>query len=588
MSRIIALIKADTCLSAIGTPSGVTRNVSGQAVLRRVVQRIACVERVEAIVIVHPIESQVSEIQQCLDGLSVEIPLEMFAFSATDADAFQASRIAGRKWSLNSWRGGIGAATCYDELLPAGPLANAMVQFDAASAILVGGDWPLVDPSLCSRVLSRHLEAPDTMQMVFTQSPPGLCGVALSLALLKQLAQNEIGFNQVFGYVPTRAQADPIGLDVCVQIPAVVRDCPHRFIYDTQQSMDLIDSICTDSDELIEHRTSQQTVAFANQKMSTAGARVEQAMASASVGASMNSTVGSLCAEEVESSGIPAQVTIELAPQRSVLGKLTPQHYVELSRSPMGTSLAKKIIDQLGEPYQTCVTFGGLGDALLHPDWLELVEYAASVSTFAIAIETDLLVDAVALDQLLDAPIDVISVRLNADTAGVYEQAMGEDHFKLVTDNIQNLLLGRAERTKLGERAGLPWIVPRMVKTAETLPDMETYFDRWMHFAGHAVIEPSVSGRSIAGDLMQSQSPVLMAPPKRVACRQLANRMAILSDGRVALCDQDWIGDGSVGDSATTSIGGLWSKIQSVEKQHACDRWQENILCKGCHEWHRP
>ena len=72
------------------------------------------------------------------------------------------------------------------------------------------------------------------------------------------------------------------------------------------------------------------------------------------------------------------------------------------------------------------------------------------------------------------------------------------------------------------------------------------------------------------------------------ACRQLANRMTIHSDGRVALCDQDWLGRACVGDANTTPLAELWSATRTMRLAHDQGRWDESELCRGCHEWHRP
>lgn len=566
MPRTIALIPIDLTRSRLGTPSALLHRLGERTVLERTLSRLAQVPQVEMIVLVHPAN------QQPLLSLNVSHiakPVRAFAIPPSlPVDGFQPMRIAARQWALHSWRGGLGSACVYDELLPAAPLVAAMQDCGATSALLAGGDWPLIDPAICGQVLERHLAQPQAMKMVFTQAPPGLAGVAVAREMLEHVAEKQTGFGPVLAYVPTKPQADPIGLDVCVPIPAPVRSCAMRFIYDTQRSRALIDAIASDvADE---------------------GADASQIVAAA-IGQEKNAA-DSHTAAPVD---LPAQITLELTPQRMVRGCITPQHYVDFERAPMEIDAARRLIAQIAECDDTVLTLGGLGDALLHPNWRDVVIAAHEAGVAGIAVETDLLVDEATLSDLLALPVDVVSVRVNADTAAVYEKVMGEGRFAEVVKNVQWLLIERGKRCAQAAqvadgRAGLPWIVPRLVKTSDTLGDMETFFDRWTHFAGHAVIEPSQTGRHGATQVMPQLSPVRMAPPRRFACRQLERRLTILSDGRAALCDQDWLGSHVLGDTAITPLCDIWQRVRSIRAMHHAGRWNELPQCAGCHEWHRP
>ncbi len=549
--KVVALIPMDLRQTPLGLPSLLLHQVAGQSVLQHTLMRVGQIQAIDAIVLVHPAG------QLPLSSLDVELidkPVIAFAHEAgVQLNMQQKMRLAGRKWSLHSWRGGLGSATCYDELLPAAPLAQAMKHVSADSAILIGGDWPLVDPHWCQQVITRHLEAAKSMKMVFTQAPPGLAGIALAGDLIEHLADKNAGFGHTLGYVPSKPQADPIGLDVCVQIPPVVRGCAKRFIYDTPRSAALIDAILTSPDDELHQQRDATAVC-------------ELAL-----------TI------DHSSRFLPQQITLELTPQRLVQGPVTPHHYTQFKREPIAVTHVKRIVEEIGDASDVVLTLGGLGDALLHPDWLAIVESARAAHTLGIAIETDLLIDESQLPALLDAPIDVLTVRLNADTAATYERVMGADHFATVTRNLQWLL---TERQRRG--GGLPWIVPRLIKTRETLLDMETFFDRWMHFTGHAVIEPATTGRAGSLPIAPEQSPVMMAPPRRVGCRQLERRMSILSDGTVPRCDQDWQGEEIMGDTRIASLYEIWQQSQPMRQRHAHGRWNEMTSCAGCHEWHRP
>jgi radical SAM protein with 4Fe4S-binding SPASM domain len=104
-----------------------------------------------------------------------------------------------------------------------------------------------------------------------------------------------------------------------------------------------------------------------------------------------------------------------------------------------------------------------------------------------------------------------------------------------------------------------------------------------VHFAGHAMIDSPTTGCG----LMPALAVVPMAPPRRVPCRQLTRRMTVLSDGQVALCDQDWLSRSPAGSVRDQSLADLWRAQQQPRDAHRDEQWDDVELCAGCDAWHR-
>ena len=153
MPRVIAIVLADLERSRLGLPSRLSEQLHGRTVLERTIERLACVDRLAAVSLVHPVGQDLRSILE----FPCAKPLSPCPDPRAGQDLYQGTRTSARKWALASWRGGLGGVTCFDELLPAQPLATAMDQHEAEAALILGGDWPLVDPGLCSKVIDRHL-----------------------------------------------------------------------------------------------------------------------------------------------------------------------------------------------------------------------------------------------------------------------------------------------------------------------------------------------------------------------------------------------------------------------------------------------
>lgn len=556
MAKAIAIVVTDLERNRLGGPSHAARELAGRPVLAHTAARAANIEQVDRVVVVCP-KGQ----EEAASALLGKTEAVVFGHEDGIDDPFTPMRRAARKWAIGSWRGGLGGATCYDELLGSKAIAAAMKEHAADAAVLLGGDWPLHDPALSSAVLELHLKHPQAMQMVFNQSPPGLSGIVVGRELAEQFAATPgSGIGALMAYHPRRPQADPIGKDFCIQIPPQVRNCGRRFIYDIACARRLLEAVAAEL-----------------------GAKLDDADAASLVAAVAK--IDENQPDEVR--GLPRQVSLELTPRRLASGPLVPQSFVRLDRPDMPTETALRVIEQLEELPGALLTLGGLGDALLHEGWAEVVSAAAEAGILGICIETDLLVEQDVLAKLLDLPVDVVSVRLNADNAATYAKVMGCQRFEEVHRNVVWLLNERNRRAGEGKgRMGVPWIVPRLVKTPDTLADVEGFFDRWTYFAGWAVIEGPPPGRGPSGDLRPDVSVLQMAPPRRRPCRQLARRITIHSDGQVALCDQDWLGTSPVGD--VSALPQTLKQLHAAAAKHDAGQWDQLPLCGGCREWHRP
>ncbi len=582
MARTLALVTTDLERSAVGLPTRIGDRVLGRTALAWTVSRLARLHELDGIVLVHPHGQDPTLL---LDGVICDLPIDRFAREHAAPDPYRFYRTVARKWGLASWRGGLGGMTCYDELLPAGALADAADAHGGETLVLVGADWMLFDAELTRGALQIQQQHADDIPMAFTQAPPGLAGLVINRNLLREMAGNcASSIGRMLAYDPQFPQPDSIGREVCYQIPGAVRGAARRFIYDTPRSAAMVDRIVDQlRDEVLD--------ASAEQIVSLAG-RIEA---------------------EAADAALPRHVTLELTPRREICGKWSPQAMVEIDRSDMDFDLARRLIDAVGEAGDVTLALGGIGDAMLHPRWEELVEHAAGAGVLSTAVETDLLGSRDEVVRLLDAPVDVVSVRMNADRAETYTEINGAARFGEVLGNMETLINTRNARARgkpadeglkfdgqaLGDGAafgdvpmhggqaftfavagesggleqatvtrsrqgaiGVPWVIPRIIRCRETLADIDVFFDRWMHYAGHAMIEPVTYP---AGDPREDEATrgglVHVALPRSVRALEAVTRMTVHSDGGVPVAPNDWSGRQLAGNVGASPMAELWREL---------------------------
>ena len=548
----IAIIQVDLHHGRFGHAVSLMDDLAGKSVLQHTIDRVARIEGIDEIVLMHP-SDQSLEGRFDIPGDGPAVTTE--AARTREQDAWFHNVIeSGRKWSLTAWRGGIGGMTIYDEMLPAYPFLQVMQAKGAESLVALRGDWCCIDPAIATQQLELHRSAPEAMKLTFTQAPPGLTPVVIHRSVLEEMVANNATVANLLCYNPKKPVIDPVGKDVNVQVPASVRSQYRRFVYDTPRA--------------VEHL--QQIAEALGDSFGRSDA--------------VSVTDISRDIEEREPwhqlERLPQQINVELSPRRLANGPIVPQHHLELPRQDMADKTIDVLLEQVPDAGDTAVLFGGLGDPLLHEDWLETLQRATKAGALGVGIETDLLVDDQTIDQLASLPLDVIAVRINADSAATYEALMGTDGYGKVMDNLQRLF--KARNTNRQQGAGFcGWVVPRLVKVAENLSDLETFFERWMTIAGWAVVDRALTGRGLIPDL----SPVPMEVPQPPEAKQRPvppkQRLTVLSDGKVCLCGEDWLGRLPLGTLSEQGLADLWrsaASLADVSGGNSC-------ICPRCARW---
>ncbi|MEM9752856.1 MAG: hypothetical protein AAF916_05665 [Planctomycetota bacterium] len=461
-----------------------------------------------------------------------------------------------RAWSVNAWRGGFRGATVWDELGPMRVLADASESVRAESVLLLGADWCAVDPQLCEALLCKRAEAPESMPLCFSQAPPGLSGLAISSKLLRDLANTGRSFADLLAYNPSRPTVDPISQEFNIAVPAEVRTIARRFIYDTPEAIARLEGL----------QSSLGTAAFLEADAETLVARTRRLELEYPV-------------KRFEH--LPPICDIELTPRRVACGPITPQHHLRIERNDLSNGHLLPLARSL---QGHAVTLGGIGEPLLYPDWREVIQVFKDAGAAAVAIQTDLVADdektpREVTEQIIDADPDVVFVRLNAESAEIYEQAMGMGRFDFVVETLQDLFAKRAAIAKQVDAShAFPLIVPTLTKTRTTTPSMEHFFERWWQLADHAVIHRYPQGGRGDFALAQDDNPVPMDPPWReIDPHQYKHRLTVLSDGQVSLCHEDWLGRASIGELASASLPELW--LRFPESKLSTDWQHDNSPC---------
>jgi len=536
-----AILYADLKRSVWGTRSYLTDRLAGRSVLERTISRLEQVNRLDEIIVFCPDEQQeqvrelIGQTAAIVKGLVEPVPVSKC--------------MPGRKWAMNSWRGGIREASQFDEQAFTAEMVQYVREREIYTALSVAGEAVVVDPKLIDSLLEHHHEHGDAMRFTFTQAGPGLCGGAYRLDLLHELVLTRAYIGDLLRYDPATPHADYIVQECNYKVDPELYTTQFRYIADNQRSFLALERLIEKTDSNLENCNAKQIVA-------------------------------SMEEHRRETDILPREVEIEITTEPSLRISGYP-HRVDSEhpkRQRMSLACFKKIVEQLGEYDDICLTIGGFGEPLSHPELMAMIEAAKAAGILGINIETDgRLLKGDLAEALSGSEVDVLSVYLDADSGELYHEVKGKNCFDEVVGQLEAFI----EKTN---DAG-PMILPHLVKTRQTMAQMETFYDRWLKKCGGAVI---VGYNDFAGQI-EDKSVMDMTPPQRLACRRLLHSISILADGGVTICGQDFMGSCTVGNVNEKSIKELWRsrELEELRAAHRQCNFGMNELCGKCKEWHR-
>lgn len=427
--RVWAVIAADPAIGGLGAARRLSTPIAGVNALARTVGRLL---RAEGLTGVAVLASDAASARDLLGELADDRRVRVLEADLAELSQRREGVRAGRLWSRACWRGGLGNLTAWDEAFAPRATADALARLDADAAVVVGADWPLIDPGLLGEMIARY-QRPwaegGSERFVFTHASPGLGGCLLDRDLVSQLASASASsgpwasIGALLAYVPMAPQADPLGKGVCVAAPPAARDAAVRAIADGPAGVAVIEAALARTDE-----------------------RTDAAQLGAILAAAASRDAG------------PEIVEFELT------------H----ADGHMPAEDARRLIDELASwRSDAAVTLGG-DEATAHPRWAELARHAIARG-LAAHLRTGRADDAPLAAEILASGVDVVSVHVPAELC-----------------HRENLLIVELLRHRGEAPSGLPtpWIVPRLTRCDAVYEKIEAFYDAWLARAGAAVIDP--------------------------------------------------------------------------------------------------
>jgi len=546
--KIVAVLIADLDKTPIGTTSRLADDLRGVAILRRTVDRIKRCKRVEQIVVAASL-LEADRVRSILAGTGA-------AVEAVDSPPPPYRRLVtvARKWSLDSWRGGLGGSAAFDEYTDTAVHLAIARKTEADAVVVVAPGSVLLDPKMLDAMIEHHIANADDARLTFAQAPPGLTGTIIQTGVLEELAAQNAPPGWGLAYKPDAPAIDVAFRACCYPAPQSVRHSAGRLTADTDRSIRMIERVLNRCDD----PSAKQ--------------------------------IGRLLIEDagiIES--LPREIEIELTTDDPLPDtRLRLRGHRAASRGPIAVKIVERLATELvlGND-DALVVLGGHGDPLLHPHFAAIIGSLRRAGVYGICIYTtgQSLTDD-ALSAIVEHQVDVAVIHVDAWKPETYVKLNGGGTGASTCGlDVVNAAVDRLIRARTEARQPAPIVIPQMTKCVENVGEMDEFFDGWIRRGGCATI----AGFSDYGGRLDNLAVTDTSPPRRSACRRLWRRCMVLADGSVVACDQDAAALLGLGHIDTSSLGDIWNgqAANHLRALHQSLQSDEQSLCARCSQWHR-
>lgn len=281
----------------------------------------------------------------------------------------------------------------------------------------------------------------------------------------------------------------------------------------------------------------------------------------------------------------PFRLWVDLTSRCNLRCAACPQRMLaEHQRRDMSDSLLQSLAGQVGEMHCEVNLFHR-GEPLLHPDFARWIKRFREAGARLVRLHTNAtLLSQARAEALVAAGPDIVTLSIDTLDPVAYAAARKGADLMATLEGVRRLLAARAAAG--GERPALALLLmgdqhwgPAAQKRLAELQaaGLERVVHRRPHNWGGSVEEWGAAPRR-------------PLPGRLHACTFPWYGLAVLSDGRVTPCPQDFFGDMTLGRADETPLREIWHaqaarRLRRAQTVHALERYP---VCEACDRPRRP
>jgi radical SAM protein with 4Fe4S-binding SPASM domain len=237
----------------------------------------------------------------------------------------------------------------------------------------------------------------------------------------------------------------------------------------------------------------------------------------------------------------------------------------------------KKIADECGQ-FSAYLRITGGGEPLLHPQMVELIEYAKKVGARIGLITNGSLLTPATVDRLLAANTDAIEISADAADKETYATVRAGLNFEKLLKNVHYLVKKRNELKSETK------IVVSVINQKAVADKLDSTVAFWKAIVDNVQVRKDLTWG--IGNPEQSADPTPYISD-RVPCPFPFERLNVDSRGKIEFCGYDIAGETDFGNVNDVSIKSIWQgkKYKQWREILLQGKYEDIGICRKCPDW---
>ena len=259
----------------------------------------------------------------------------------------------------------------------------------------------------------------------------------------------------------------------------------------------------------------------------------------------------------------------------------TGLHLAKRKKGYMDMGLFKSIVDEMA-PHVKATTLHIWGEALLHPQIVEMIAYCRDRGLHSELSTNAVLLDAPLAREIIHAGLGTIYLCMDGVTKETYERVRRQASFEQTKENILGFIAA-----KNAAAGPVPEVKLQLIEIAPTAAEIERFKQEWkLPGVDRINIKPFDSWGDQIGEISELRAKGQDSERKRFACPNLWYHAHIYWDGTLVRCDRDYdaVGSlGNVGDGVMRAWRG--AAMAALRRRHVAGDLENEVPCNNCVEW---
>ncbi len=288
------------------------------------------------------------------------------------------------------------------------------------------------------------------------------------------------------------------------------------------------------------------------------------------------------------SSEFPSQIVVDVTEKCNLACIHCPHESFSKTEVYGGRNLElglhKKLIDEIaadGKGHCNYLRYTGLGETLLHPDILEMIEYAGRFAGVPLNITTNgVLLAPDKTKRLLDAGVTVFDISIDANTAKTYSLIRKRRKFELVRQNVLECI----RLIKNGNYNAK--VVVSFIEQPLNCDEKVDFENFWTQAGVDYVVIRKL--HSCAGSKEEIASRMKDGiHKKRRPCMYPWERLVLSPTGKVGFCPAEWKYEAEIAHLRDTTIKEIWCGefMSQLREAHLKNDYSNHSFCGQCPDW---